>query len=219
MPAKTENYNLPYPLDTDLISTLPDVLHDQAQRIEELLSSFDFDGADTDRIVGRVTTLESAMTGLNERLNTVQKTIAERLAPVPVFYQKTTSQAISTNNYVKLDTFVRQTPSNDLVSYSGGMFTIKENAVVCVTVRTNVGTRNQSFATSDRLFQTIALNYRGGSSFTPLDRQTAGNEDVVTSVWTGPVSANDTLCATLYTTKALAGVTSSWWMTVQRTSA
>lgn len=68
MSATTPKYGLPYPLDTDEIRQLPEILTTQAQRIETLLSGFDFNGQDTDGLTARVTATETALSTAGTRI-------------------------------------------------------------------------------------------------------------------------------------------------------
>jgi hypothetical protein len=47
MTATTPKFLLPYPVDSDNINKLPDILKQQAESIESTLGGFDFGGQDT----------------------------------------------------------------------------------------------------------------------------------------------------------------------------
>lgn len=59
MSATTPNFQLPYPLESDHVSTLPDILTDQAIKIDTLLAGFDFNGKDAEKYVARLTQTEN----------------------------------------------------------------------------------------------------------------------------------------------------------------
>ncbi|MCI2148850.1 hypothetical protein [Bifidobacterium crudilactis] len=69
MTALTPKYHLPYPIDSDPVTSLPTTLQKQAQAIESCLGGFDFDGQDAGRLAARVTSLEQLITSI--RANTV----------------------------------------------------------------------------------------------------------------------------------------------------
>lgn len=77
MTATTKTYGLTYPIETDPISTLPDILQTQAETIDTLLSGFDFNGQDADRYASRLTAAETNMTKLNETVATLNNTITQ----------------------------------------------------------------------------------------------------------------------------------------------
>lgn len=69
MTALTPKYHLPYPIDSDPVTSLPTTLQQQAQAIESCLGGFDFGGQDTGRLSARVTSLEQLISSI--RANTV----------------------------------------------------------------------------------------------------------------------------------------------------
>lgn len=74
MSAKTSEYGLPYPVDSDMVNTLPDILKAQAEAIETALSGFDFNGQDTNGLASRVTAVETKTTQLQTDVAELQKT-------------------------------------------------------------------------------------------------------------------------------------------------
>lgn len=82
MSATTPKYGLPYPLDTDQVRELPEILTTQAQRIETLLSGFDFNGQDTDGLAARVTATENTLTTTSTRIVELTGTVGKLQATV-----------------------------------------------------------------------------------------------------------------------------------------
>lgn len=74
MSAKTSEYGLPYPTDTDMVNTLPDILQAQAEAIETVLNGFDFNGQDTTGLAARVTAAETKVAQLQTDVAELQKT-------------------------------------------------------------------------------------------------------------------------------------------------
>lgn len=62
--STTPKYRLPYPEDNEPIKNLPDILQQQAEGIEDVLSKFDYDGGDQAGLTARVASLETLLTNI-----------------------------------------------------------------------------------------------------------------------------------------------------------
>lgn len=62
--STTPKFRLPYPEDNEPIKNLPDILQQQAEGIEGVLSKFDYGGGDQNGLTARVASLETLLANI-----------------------------------------------------------------------------------------------------------------------------------------------------------
>lgn len=191
MTAQTPKYRLVYPVDSDKIRQLPDIMRQQAESIETALSEFDYNGADPNEVLSRVASLELITNELTTRM------------PQAVEYSSSVQSATLTKNQFVILGGLEPTLSNEqLVTYSSQKFTMVYDCVATVCLRVVSKPLYYDWTPDDRAFLELIRNYSGSGtpqSINELARNQFINEDLATCVYSGHFAAGDSVTPTIRT--------------------
>ncbi|MFT9396742.1 MAG: hypothetical protein ABF545_01550 [Bifidobacterium psychraerophilum] len=203
MTATTPKFLLPYPVDSDNINKLPDILKQQAESIESALSGFDFDGQDTNGLASRITSLEKLVADL------------QKFATKPIAYSRSTSLALNTvSSNAGFTVISSMTPiiqSTDLITYANNAFKVAYDCILSISFSARLSNRDAPWTSNQRQFIELAKNYSGQGSpdqVMELGRVPPVNEDSVSYSYTGPFSAGDTVTPVMYNNIASRSISS-----------
>lgn len=184
MTATTPKFLLPYPVDSDNINKLPDILRQQAEAIEAALAGFDFQGQDTSGLTGRVTSMEVRTANL------------EKSAPAAVSYNRSSAQTLTSGGINVIANLTPQKTAPGLVTYANNAFKFTYDCIITACISVTWGVRRASWVPADRMFLQFVRNYSGtGNPAAGSDggRASAINEDNSSATYAGFFAAGDTV--------------------------
>ncbi|MEE8703233.1 hypothetical protein [Bifidobacterium crudilactis] len=193
MTATTPKFLLPYPVDSDNINKLPDILKQQAESIESTLGGFDFGGQDTNGLASRVTSLERLVADL------------QRFATKPIAYSRSVTLSINTapsnGGFTVLSSLTPIIQSSDLISYANNAFKVTYDCILSISFSARLSNLDAPWINNQRQFIELAKNYTGQGApgqVMELGRVPQVNEDSVSYSYTGPFTAGDTVTPVIY---------------------
>lgn len=170
--STTPKYRLPYPEDNEPIKNLPDILQQQAEGIESVLSKFDYDGGDQGTLTARVASLETLLSNIKSNYVTLFDNDAN-------VFQGAITLSESAANFEKLTICFK---SNDNVY--GSMDVARPNGkVVALTTSLYNGTAN--FYVKNRCYKIDGKNVN------------TWRRDANSDYYTGEVNAANSNAATM----------------------
>lgn len=192
MTAQTPKYKLVYPVDSDNIRALPDILKAQAESIETALAAFDYSGADPSQVLSRVASLEQITANLDTN------------APRVANYSTTTARTMSKTAFTVLGGLSPVLTATEVVAYGNGKFTFLYDCVATICISASISPRHSGWAQPARHFIGIVKNYSGSGSPAvndELSRAAFMNEDLASMNYAGYFSAGDSITPVAYTTE------------------
>lgn len=146
MTATTPKFLLPYPVDSDNINKLPDILKQQADSIDSILSGFNFSGQDPEVIVSRVVSLE--------RLASDLKLSQPRTAS----YSRNSPISLNSGTHTAIASLTPSQQSTDVLTYANNLFKFQYDCVANISVEARSGERFTSYNENPRYFVELLLN-------------------------------------------------------------
>lgn len=191
MPAKTPLFLLPYPVDSDNINQMPEILRQQAEDIEKALKELTLNGQDPNSVLSKVTSHEL-------RIKALEKTNES-----PVFYQRTNAMTLQKETFQVITGLSPLISNLDHVSYGNGAFKFNRDCIATICFNITVDS-NSSTDYSQRNFVALALNWSGSGNppfASRLGLANFGTEFSASSVYAGRMNAGDTITPFNYNTR------------------
>ncbi|MGO3357489.1 MAG: hypothetical protein ACTILK_00650 [Bifidobacterium crudilactis] len=191
MTANTPQFRLPYPVDSDNISDIPDILRAQAESIEKVLKEFDFNGQDPNALVSKVSSHELRIVNL------------ERTTEYPIFYQRNTRMPLQKAVFQTIPGLSPVLQNTEYVTYANGAFKFNYDCIATVCCNVTIDS-NSSTDYSQRNFIALGLNWSGIDSplfSSRLGLANFGTEFSASSFYAGKMNSGDTLTPFNYNTR------------------
>lgn len=189
MTSTTPKFKLAYPVDSDNIRDLPEILKTQAESIEAALAGFDFNGQDTNGLASRVTSLETRVTNLEKRSIQVAS------------YSRTSAFSIVSNGLRAISPLTPLITAPELVTYANNAFKFTHDCVVVISMACSISPRKNDWTASARAFIEFGKGYNSSTSAADAELARVGfvNEDNASNAYAGRFTAGDTLTPIAFT--------------------